>query len=245
MELLKWDACYNIRDLGGYRAKDGRAIRRGALVRADNLCRLTEPGRRALVEYGVRTIIDLRFPEELAVAPHPFANGSSPDRNVSYMSLPLRDEKKIDLEKVFNAAQNNLERYSLALDYNGKSFARVMTAIAQAKEGGVLFHCHAGRDRTGLVSAMLLSLAGVEPETIVEDYVLSDQYLKPLYEQWFDPAKNPKDYEAWQFELARAEQTMAGWLSYLDKDYGGAEAYLRAQGVSDEIIQLLRRRIVD
>lgn len=73
---LAWDACYNVRDLGGYETTDGRRIRRGQFLRADDLCRLSAQGRAALVAYGVRTVVDLRSPSELARAPHPFAVGA-------------------------------------------------------------------------------------------------------------------------------------------------------------------------
>jgi protein-tyrosine phosphatase len=74
---LSWDACFNVRDLGGHPIVDGGQTRWRAVVRADTLCRLSETGRAALVDYGVRTVIDLRSARELEAVPHPFANNGN------------------------------------------------------------------------------------------------------------------------------------------------------------------------
>ena len=93
---LAWDACFNVRDIGGYTMQSGGCTRWGRFVRADNLRRLTPAGRAALVDYGVRTVIDLRAPFELQIDPSPFApSGALPDA-VKYLHLPILDPKGAD-----------------------------------------------------------------------------------------------------------------------------------------------------
>jgi protein-tyrosine phosphatase len=239
MRYLEWEACYNIRDIGGYARKDG-----GAIIRADNLYRLTPAGRAALLAYGVRTLIDLRFAEELAKIPSPFADGAAERNGLRYLNIPLLGDRSEAVEALFRDAPSVQARYCLALDYAGASFARVITAVADAPTGGVLVHCHAGRDRTGTVVALLLALVGVPPEIIVEDYALSDRYLQPLNEEFMQSMPGPREREKFAYELMITRPTMRGFLSYLDDKYGGAEAYLRTQGVSEERLERIRKRLV-
>src|SRR5262245_37857138 len=86
---LSWDACYNIRDLGGYPTRDGTQTRWRSLVRADTMCRLTADGRAALLDYGVRTVIDLRRSDELRLDPNPFASPQGQTGVMNYLNLPL------------------------------------------------------------------------------------------------------------------------------------------------------------
>ena len=116
--------------------------------------------------------------------------------------------------------------------------ARAISAIANAPEGGVLVHCYAGKDRTGIVVALLLALVGVPKETIVDDYTVSADYLRPLWEEQrrlaiptVPPGSPP--------------EAMAEMLEHLGQAHGGAEAYLRTAGVTDEEIARLRERLVE
>ncbi len=245
MHRLDWEACYNARDLGGYPTGEGGRTRDGALVRADNLYHLTPAGRAALVGYGVRTIIDLRFPEELVHRPNPFADPAVHNHTLTYHSLPLQGPSTKESEAAYKAANSNCERYCVALDYGMSAFARVMNAIADAPEGTVLVHCHAGRDRTGMVSAMLLKLAGVPDETIAEDYALSDTYIKPLNDQFLQSMHDPRERAKFLHELEIAPATMLGFLAHLKEKHGGAEAYLLAAGVSQERLAKIKRKLVE
>jgi protein-tyrosine phosphatase len=215
---LRWPSCLNVRDLGGYPTADGAVTRWRAFVRADTLSGLTERGRVALEAYGIRTIIDLRIPVEVRDDPGPFAAHDSivwhnhpldpNDRAVS-KAVSVYRGKGLSTMVAVNAALLDLSRAVLAA---------IMRTIATAPEGGVLFHCHAGRDRTGLIAALLLGLAGVPAEVIVADYAHS--------------------YNA-------MASTMTLTLMHIDETYGGAEGYLRAIGLSEQEIALLHQRLRD
>jgi protein-tyrosine phosphatase len=153
------------RDLGGIRTTDGRAIKRGALVRARSLDHL--PDWTALYELGVRTLIDLRNDDERAAAPAP--------PGFTALHLPLDGDHDREFWDEWAADW----RFGTPV-YYGPHIARfpersvsVLEAIVSAQPGGVLFHCMGGRDRTGMIAMLVLALLGVAPEAIADDYELS------------------------------------------------------------------------
>ena len=172
--LLAWEDCLNARDLGGYRTADGRETRWGAIVRSDDLSALTPTGRDSLVEHGIRSIVDLRTPAELGQSPNPFARPS--DHDVEYINLSFEDPAAHPSWPDFAELA---DEYEWMLHRFEPRVAGIMAAIARAPEGGVLVHCVYGQDRTGLVCAMMLDLAGVDRETIGEDYALSGAVPEP------------------------------------------------------------------
>ena len=245
---LHWEACYNARDLGGYATADGGRTRWGAFVRADNMSRLTPAGQSALIDYGVRTIIDLRGASELTIDVNPFATSSDDPYHPVYLNLPLGlGADRAGIRAVEAAAEGDdgslLELGRQVLDHYWRGIAGIMRAIAAAPEGAVLFHCHAGKDRTGLVAALLLALAGVPNATIVEDYALSQVCLRPIFEQRLGQEPDPVRRERLARMIGAAPETMLGVLAHLDARHGGAERYLRAAGVADRDLERLRRRI--
>lgn len=234
---LNWDGLINVRDLGGYVTRDGKVTRWKSLVRADNLNFLSEEGRAALRAYGVQTIVDLRYPKEVDVYPSPFAG----EPNCHH--LPLLDEtRREDEDKAF--AVSRLEWHKLVFDERAPNVAAVMHAIAQAPEGGVLFHCHAGKDRTGIVAALLLDLAGVDHAVIADDYSLSNEYLKPRHDEWL--ANVPEDKHEWARGLMMCPpDVMKAALDHLQARYGGTAGYLKSIGLSDDEIESLRKRVIE
>ncbi len=240
---LRWDACYNVRDVGGYDLVDGARTRWGDLLRADNLCRLTGAGQAALVAHGVRTVIDLRSPSEQTF-PHPFADPAQHDGLVGYLPLPLLDERDSAGMAAINADPSLLNLYTVIVDRYRARIGRAVAAVAEAPEGGVLIHCHAGKDRTGIVVALLLALAGVPAATIVADYALSDDLLRPLYGipgAVGGPAPIRGDTAAGQ--LSSPPEVMLATLAHIDERHGGVRAYLLGAGVTERQIELIQRRL--
>ncbi len=246
MKHLQWEACYNIRDLGGYPTRDGGQLREKVLLRSDNLYRLTPAGCAALVDYGVRTIIDLRFRDELKTHPNPFANSARAKTGVRYRNVSLSPDPPYQSQEAFAALSSMRERYCLALDLHGEPFARVITAIAEGLDDGtVLFHCHAGRDRTGLVTALVLDLCQVPEEVIVEDYALSDTFIHEMNEAYIQEMTDPAEREHFRHEIAITRETMQYFLDYMNKRYGGAEAYLSSNSVPEAKLISLREKLVE
>ncbi|MBO2462968.1 tyrosine-protein phosphatase [Actinomadura violacea] len=165
---IDWEGAINVRDLGGLRTRDGRVTRTGAVVRSGMLDRLTPRGWDGLVGFGVRTVVDLREEAERSVVPpHP----------VTFVNVPLDDNADTALWDHIRA--NDLDGtplyYPVFLERKAERCAAAIRAVAQAEPGGVLVHCAGGRDRTGLVSMLLLLLADVLPEEIIADYELSNR----------------------------------------------------------------------
>ena len=151
---IDWPSCVNVRDLGGLPARHGET-RDGALIRSDDLSRLTGVGVAAVRRSVVR-ILDLRSFKEIEAQPGPFAG------DPMYCHVPL-------LEDVL-AYDPPAWTYAPMLDHNRNRIAQAFRALASAPEGAVVVHCRAGRDRTGGLIALALDIAGVRAEAIVTDY---------------------------------------------------------------------------
>jgi protein-tyrosine phosphatase len=236
---LAWEGLLNARDLGGYPAAGGRETRWGAVVRSDSLAALTEAGRAALADYGVRAVVDLRLPDELARHPNPFATAG--DHGIAYTNVSILDPAAGYPPETLTLAEN----YLWTLDRFAGYVAEVMAAIAAAPEGGVLVHCAAGKDRTGLVSALLLGLVGVPAGTIAADYALTAELLRPRDEEWLEHGPGERaEREAVAARFAPTAEVMLEVLEGLDRRYGGVEGYLLAAGVPPADLARLRERLL-
>ncbi len=171
---LDWDGCLNVRDLGLLPTRDGRRTRTGAVVRADNLDRLTAEGQHALLGYGVRTVVDLRDAAEY----RPLL--PAPD-GVDLVRVPLDALAGPDWWARFGALDGTPLSFRPYLDHCRPAVSELVAAVARARPGAVVVHCGAGRDRTGLAALVLLALAGATPAAIAEDYLLSAANLRPMW----------------------------------------------------------------
>jgi protein-tyrosine phosphatase len=236
---LAWEGVLNARDLGGYPAAGGRETRWGAVVRSDSLGDLSGAGRAALAGYGIRAIIDLRLADEIARHPNPFAEPG--DHGVVYTNVSIIDPAAGFPPDTFTLAEN----YLWMLDRFRGFVAEVMAAIAGAPEGGVLIHCAAGKDRTGLISALLLGLVGVPPETIAADYALTAELLRPRDEEWLEHGPGERaEREALLARYAPTAEVMLEVLGGLAERHGGVEGYLLEAGVAPADLDRLRERLL-
>ena len=200
-----------------------------------------------MIDYGVKTVIDLRAASELKGSPGPpFSDfqSSSPvsrpaDNEIRVRHLALVDD---ETAAVLNTAPEMPDRYRLMVDRRPAAVGAIFTAIAEA-DGPVLFHCFAGKDRTGLVAAMLLSLAGVEPDAIGADYAETDVQLAERYEEWLAKAA-PERLESMRSELRCPPEWMLNTLAYVVERWGSVESYLEGAGVSPANIDLLSAKLV-
>jgi protein tyrosine/serine phosphatase len=231
--ILTWDGCFNVRDLGGLATADGRLIRHGAVVRADKLNGLSAAGWEALIAHGVRTVVDLRDPSEHQpdVAPRP--------SDLTTLSLPLEDQTDVAFWERWRPVSGTPLYYRAFLEHAQPRIAAVLAAIAEASAGAVVVHCAAGRDRTGLVTLVLLAALGVSPEVIVADYALSAEGLRRRSTH----LGHADEDVAAQEHLRRANTTMADVLTSLLATLD-VEAYLRAGGLTDAHLTTLRARLL-
>jgi protein tyrosine/serine phosphatase len=244
---LSWDGCVNVRELGGHPTKDGRTTRFGAVVRADSIRQLSDAGWAALLDYGVSQIVDLRFRSELAMdAPR--------DVDVEVVHVPLLpeldDPEWAEIDSVGDAQPDALAAtravYLEFLERRRPQFGEAITAVARAPEdGAVVVHCFGGKDRTGLVVALLLRLVGVDRETIGADYALSGHNLRDMTAAWVAKAED---------ELERLRRTrmgkapaeaMVAVLEELERRYGSVREYLHAAGVGPTMVDKVAARLVE
>ena len=237
--MLDWEGGLNARDLGGYATRDGRQTRWGAVVRSAALGSLTEAGRAALADYGVRSIVDLRLPDELEREPNPFAEPG--DHGIAYTNVSFIDPAAAPPEEVSTLAED----YLRMLDRYRGGVAEAMAAVARTPEGGVLVHCAAGKDRTGLISALLLGLVGVPDETVADDYALTAELLADREREWLEHGPGDRaEREAVLARFAPTAEVMLEVLAGLKRRYGGVEQYLLEAGVSRDDLERLRDRLL-
>ncbi len=241
---LLWDACYNAREVGGYPTQDGGEIAWQTLVRTDNLSRLSADGQAALIAYGVRTIIDLRDPSELAMEPHAFITPLGCGDTLVYYNLPLINFKdEVWLKEISNTTATPVY-YCLALDVFKPQVCAIMQAVAATPTGSVLVHCHAGKDRTGLIVALLLALAGVDYEIIAADYALSNHYLQPWYQKLMvQHADDAERQQRMTEDFKTLPEFMLTVLAYIDQHYGSVREYLLATGLTAPEIEQIQQRL--
>lgn len=241
---LFWEGCHNVRDLGGMPTFQGRRTRFGAVVRADNPGALTERGATALREHGVATIIDLRNMTE-RIATGDASRRLAETSGITYVHLPLLGSADRSTLGLLAACQTTIEVYRVLLESCHRELGQVFTAISRAAPGGIVVHCQAGRDRTGLVAALLLAAAGVPSGVIAEDYRLSAPYLAPLYARYLETATSADEREAILRENRSEPSDMLHTLATVHDLHGGVEGYLLASGLERADLDGAVARLLD
>lgn len=239
---LVWDGCLNVRDLGGHPTEDEGETLHGRIVRADSVRGLSEAGWQALVDYGVRAIVDLRWHEELEEdPPHHLP--------VKAVHVPLFGERKEmrEIDKLAEGYRDPVRRrvtiYREALQRFRPNFARAIASVAHAPEGAVVVHCASGVDRTGLVAALLLRLVGVEKQAVAEDWAASEANWGPDIGIWIAEAEN-EDERTFRRMLSRCPpEVMLDVLADLEERHGSVAEYLREGDIADSDLELARSRL--
>ena len=211
--VLTWDGSANIRDLGNLPTAMNTSTRYGVIVRAGDLSTLTNDGRDEAARHGVRRVIDLRFPTEAS---------RLADERFDYVNISLIDPGGADTHAIRASVQTE-RTYKMILDACGNRFVAVLESIGSAPPGGVAIHCAAGRDRTGLVAALILAVAGVPDDVIARDYAMSNcSHLG---------------------ETAPSTETMRATLNYVRSTFGGVERYLQGHGATKQLLERVRARL--
>lgn len=232
---VDWPGFVNARTLAGIPVTGG-VIRSGALFRSERagLQASTDGTLAALEAAGVRTVIDLR-------------RGTEGDALDVFAALPGRCRIPIvdpmGRDVTLEDASSMSDFYRHILERTAASFVLVLETIADAPSGGVLYHCTAGKDRTGLVTALLLSLLGASDDDIADDYTLTRANLAPYHEAWLETVPDPTERERLRaMDVNARRETMVETLAWL-REQGGAAAWLRRQGLRDDVVDRLRERL--
>ena len=247
-QRARFETCFNFRDLGGHEGLGGRRVRREVVYRSDSLHRASDADLELLRTFSVRTVLDLRTTGELTRwGRFPLAH------ELAWRHLPLFEEEAIpfDLARVEDPEPPAVIArgwgYVAIAAAGGPPVAGALRAIAEG-EHAVVFHCSAGKDRTGIVAALLLSLLGVDDEAIVADYERSDGSV----EAWLSWAKERAPEEADRFVASTPSWVMRapapimrGFLEGMRQTYGSIEAYLAGIGVDEAMVETLRDRLLE
>ena len=240
---LDIDGVYNLRDLGGYPTADGRQTRWKTFVRAASMDSLPPASQNALIEYGIRTVIDLRKTPETEEKPNVFAGSSQ----VAYHHQNMMGDEPTPevVEPVIGLQLAKL--YRSWLDLRQPQIGRILATLAEPEARPAVYHCAGGKDRTGVISALLLGIAGVPDEVIAEDYALSAMYLMDRYfAEEASAESDPGNYtwEDYQREFC-PPGAMLNVLEYVNERYGGIERYVRTTGLDSGQIESIRTALVD
>ncbi len=242
---LQLKALYNARDLGGYATADGGVTAFGVFLRADAPCDLPQTDIDALLSYGVTGSVDLRSDGERAARP-------SSLRSVGdYYERSLFSKAAIFGQAPPPQEQGWLEKY-IGMAELSREWAVQVLDLCAAQPGCLLYHCTTGKDRTGLLSCYLLSIAGVPKADIAADYCVSELFLEPVYARMRNgtlplgapPGGNPPPPQQGEDFFATPASAMLGLISYMEGKYGGVVGYLRQAGLTEETFSAIRRKFV-
>ncbi len=245
---MELEGASNFRDLGGYEGADGRKVKWRHLYRSNSLAALTDPDLEQVGRLGIRLVCDLRREEESVEAPSRLPGDNAP----VVLQLPIGPQRKDSklyeylwsgeaTEEQLRDVMKHIYR-EFAIRY-APQYAEFMARVARADQLPLLFHCAAGKDRTGLAAAIVLEALGVSRETILEDYALTNQYTRRNLIEKYPELKSPELFHTMM--AANPDYLLASYAA-IEEGYGSVERYLgEALGVTPAMREELRVLLLD
>ncbi len=243
---ITFESIPNFRDLGGYQARDGRTVRWRRLFRSGDLRKMTENDfNRLRDEIGLASVIDLRSQLELErQGKSKFSDSGIKYYNISFIS---DDGSKTPNEQL-NQAYTNLGEFYIYLIQKkefGQRLVDALKVIAMQENLPLIFHCAVGKDRTGILAAILLSVLGVADADIINDYAASEAYMKDLLVRIKnEPSKNEHPQDLPDYFWEAAPESMAVFLSMTKREYGSAKGYIEAHGAEKSLFDSLETALL-
>jgi protein-tyrosine phosphatase len=243
---LRFKSVINFRDLGGYQTRSGRTVAWRRVFRSGEFSRITrEDYQRLKEEIKLATIIDLRSDFEVKRQ----GPGLLAEAGVKYHNVPfIPDGSSLEADVRRFRTFNNMGQFYLDIIRDkgyGKRINEAMEIIAGAENHPLVFHCAIGKDRTGILAAMLLSLVGVPDEDIIEDYTLSGPYMEELLKQInSDPKTAANVPQVPDYFWTATPESMELLLTTLRKEYGSIPDYLESMGSTDSLIERLEKALL-
>jgi protein-tyrosine phosphatase len=245
---LPFTGAFNFRDLGGYRGRAGQTVRWRTLYRADALHRLPDDELDQLAVMGVRTVLDLRTNPEVEKG-----RIQADHLGIVHLHVPfLRDEwERDDLPELPAADVAEADRvlgslYVQMVEQGGRAIAQALRALADAAQVPAVFHCTAGKDRTGVLAAMVLSLLGVDDDSILADYALTAEAMEAVTARI--RAENPELASRMGDQpspyLAAPPGAMRLLLDHVHREHGSMAGYVRSIGVEPEVVEDLNANLL-
>jgi protein-tyrosine phosphatase len=242
---LPLSTALNLRDVGGLPVAGGGSVRPRTLLRSGSLRQLSPADAATLVaEFGLRTVVDLRTPEELAVdGPSNLAKAG-----VATAHLPLIsdvDDAVLKAQGDTDAVRVLAEAYQAFLDQRGEHLVTAARLVAWTGSGSVLVHCAAGKDRTGVTIAVLLDAVGVDRAAVLADYDATNEVIADVLASLVAALGDESMISRVPLAMRRAQpDALRAVLDRMDRDFGGAAGWLRSRGFDNTELDLLRHRLV-
>lgn len=236
--------CFNFRDIGGYPTTGGRTVRWGRYFRAGRQDRMTEQDLATVSDLGIATQIDLRRPDEaLEQGRGPIESMGAAYHNIAVIPEGGSDE----LSRLVGDTGISGRRYLGYLEFGPESWIRMFEIFSAAENQPILIHCTAGKDRTGVSTAFLLSVLGVDRALIEADYLLTNRDVARQVDFLEETVGLPEGTDrATMMRLAGVpEDAMRDFLDGLEEKWGGPLAYLRSIGISEAAMEAVRREFLD
>lgn len=234
------EGCANFRDLGGYPTADGRIVKWRLLFRADAPNTLTEADVQTVTgDLGISAVIDLRNSDGVLTD----GRGLLALSGIGYHHFPFLERRGIAPPTDGEDSERRLtEIYLWMLHNSGILLAQAFTTLAQQVNLPALFHCSAGKDRTGILAATILAVLGVSREDVVADYLMTNEVIDDILAR----IKKMPGFENSKREgIFAPKVAIEKFLDATETEYGGAEAYLRHQGVQQSTIDSFRESLLD
>lgn len=240
----------NFRDIGGYHTHDGQRVRGGYVFRASRLSNLSEADMETLSKMGIQLVCDLRTEEEVLASPDHLPEG------ITIINLPAHSKERrwtqvVNLLFKRNFVASILGRIytDVMIDGNSHIFVEIFRRIASPDNLPIVIHCTAGKDRTGLVIAFLLTILGVPQETVIADYTQSNQHLDFFRTISADLTRQIRrfgisDEQIDHLYIADGEVLRRAFV-HIGQKYGSVENYLLMHGVSAETLVQIRRNLLE
>ncbi len=240
---LSFEGAFNFRDLGGYTTTDGRMVKWRTLFRADAVHRLPDAELDQLAEIGLRTVVDLRTEAEVE-----HGHLHDPGRGITHLHLDVLGQvwAPRDLDDDADAGEVLGDLYVQMLDIGAPALSGAFRALADANNLPAVFHCAAGKDRTGVLAAMILSTIGVADHVIVADYAISGRNMSELIERL--KRDRPEALTAMSDQpsayLAAPPEAMARLLEHVNDRFGSMTGYVQSIGIDSDVIEALAESLL-
>jgi protein-tyrosine phosphatase len=236
---VRLEGSVNFRDLGGLQTTDGRIVRSGRLFRSDALHRLTSADLESIAHLTIATLIDLRSPKELE------RSGPSPllERGARHIHMPIFTGD-VTADEV--REESTLEElYVKMLERGTDKFGLVFEILATGEDLPAVIHCAGGKDRTGVVTALVLRALGVPDPAIVADYAITDRNMARLIEQFRASGHPVSEMRVPDHYMRAVPETMETFLRTVDETYGSTTGYLAHAGIDGQVVSRLRDQLLE
>lgn len=237
MQVISFEAVYNFRDMGGYKAQDGRVVRDGLFYRSAALGKMTSADKERFETLGIKTIFDYRDDHEVQSNPNPvFPNTQYiqiPAKGNHAFNMPTNAGKTMVRQNFYKVVNPEMFRdFYAQMPFNNASFKELMAMIQQPKNLGLVHHCAVGKDRTGIGGALILLALDIPEETIMQDYLATNIHLRLMVDRMAQAMRqdfNDKELQQFHALMSAREDYLQAAFDEMDARYGSKATFLEQE----------------